>query len=167
MEQMIRPDLMRRIALLFLIPACAGFVAISWVHVNALIGKTGPFNRSMEFLVPGLWIWLPTIIFAGWLSRTSRQNDLWNAVLRGCPIVMQRIIWVVFSYCWAGFFIFPMLNKGIRWEEINNDRVASGILLAFYLIAAAILYSAAQSECTDKLKERQCSAEPGSSTESR
>jgi hypothetical protein len=149
----------RRMAILFLIPACLGFIAICWVHLNALIGRTGPFNRSMQLLVPGLLVWLPAIIFAGRLSRKSGRKDLWGAMLRGCPDWLRRIIWAVFAYCWAGFFIFPMLNKGIRWEEINNDRVASGILLAFYLIAAAILFSATRADKIDSQKTPKCVAD--------
>jgi hypothetical protein len=64
---------------------------------------------------------------------------------------MRRTIWVIFGYCWLGFFILPALYGGGTQDDANTARVMSAGLVMFYLMAAAVSYSALNAERHDLL----------------
>jgi hypothetical protein len=71
------------------------------------------------------------------LTRDFKQKDAWRAALRGCPRWMYRAVWGIFLYCWAGFFVLPLLYGGGMDEASNKARSMSAGLLIFYLIPLA------------------------------
>ena len=75
------------------------------------------------------------------LTRDFNQKDMWRAALRGCPQWRQRAQWILFGYAWIGFFALPAIYGGGMDAPTNKARSMSAILLAFYSIAASVLYS--------------------------
>jgi hypothetical protein len=146
---------MRRIASFFLIPAFAGFLTTSVIHICALAGFTAPFEATLRVLFPGIFIVaFPTIFVMNWLARDFKQKDIWRAALRGCPAWMRRAVWVIFGYVWATWLLFPMLYGGGMHSASNTARAMSGVAAAFYLIPAAVMFSATRAERIDK--SRRC-----------
>ena len=138
---------------LFLGLAWTGFVVVLVVHVAALFGTTLPFDLLLKFLGPGLFVvWLPTIVVMGRLTRDFKQKDIWRAALRGCPKWLARAQWILFGYTWIGFFALPVIYGGGMDLPANQAQSMSGMLLAFYSIAACVLYSAARVERFDESK---------------
>jgi hypothetical protein len=126
-----------------LVLAVAGLIAMLVIHVASLFAITYPFDRSLKFLVPGVFVLaLPTIFVMNVLTRDFKQKDIWRAALRGCPKWMRRAVWIIFGYAWAGFFALPFLYGGGMNSPGNTVRVISATLLIFYLILVSVLYSA-------------------------
>lgn len=134
----------------FLALAVAGFIAVAAIHVASLFGVTYPFDHFLRFLFPGiLVVFVPTIFVMNRLARDFKQKDVWRAALRGCPRWMRWTVWVVSGYTWLGFFVLPLLYGGGMETPANKARSMSGVLMIFYLIPAAVLYSATQVERLD------------------
>jgi hypothetical protein len=135
--------------------AVVGFAAMLVVHVASLFGNTYLFDRTIAVLGLGVFVvFLPTIFVMNRLTRDFKQKDLWRAALRGCPRWMYRTVWGIFLYCWAGFFVLPLLYGGGMGSASNNARGLSGTLLVFYLIPLAVMYSATHVERFDE--SRRC-----------
>lgn len=135
--------------------AIAAWMAMLAVHVAALIGVVHPFERFLKVLVPGMFVFfVPAILVMNWLTRDFKQKELWRAALRGCPRWMRLAIWIIFAYAWIGFFGFTFLYGGARESHVNNIRGLSAILLTFYSIPVAILYSATRFRRFDE--SRRC-----------
>jgi hypothetical protein len=135
--------------------AAAGFVAMLLVHLASLFGNTYLFDRTIAVFGPGVFVvFLPTIFVMNRLTQDFKQKDLWRAALRGCPQWMYRIVWAIFAYCWAGFFVLPLLYGGGMDSNANRARIGSGALLVFYLIPLAVMYSATHVERFDE--SRRC-----------
>ena len=123
--------------------AVVGFAVILVVHLASLFGITYPFERTIGILGPGVFVvLLPTILVMTRLTRDFKQKETWRAALRGCPRWMYRAVWGIFLYCWAGFFVLPLLFGGGMNETRNKARSMSAGLLIFYLIPLAVTYSA-------------------------
>ncbi|MES2222059.1 MAG: hypothetical protein V4587_13975 [Acidobacteriota bacterium] len=135
----------------FLVLAVVGFVAALGVHLAALCGVTGPLQFSLKLIFPILFVvWVATILASQRLTREFKQKDLWRAALRGCPKLLQRALWILFGYAWIGSFTFHWLFGGGMDSPANAARSMSAILLAFYAIAACVLYSATQASKLDE-----------------
>jgi hypothetical protein len=146
---------MRSLIRVLFIVSFTGVVFLAAVHIAALAGTTAPFKKSLRFVLPALVaVWVPTIIVITRLTRDFKQKDLWRAALRGCPASMRRAFWVIFGYCWLGFFILPALYGGTE-DDANSARVMSAGLMTFYLIASAVSYSALYAERHDMLTRCQ------------
>lgn len=148
----VRGSMLAKISYPFLVLALVGFTAMLVVHVAALFGATHLFNHSlMRFAFPGLVIvWLATIVVMNRLCRDFKQKDIWRAALRGCPVWMRYALWAIFGYAWVGMFAFPKIYGGGMDAPANSARAVSGILLAFYSVAFATLYSATRAEKFDE-----------------
>lgn len=137
----------------FLVLAVAGFIAAAAIHVASLFGITYPFDRFLQFLAPGIFVaFVPTIFVMNRLTRDFKQKDLWRAALRGCSKWMRWTVWVVFGYTWLGFFVLPLLYSGGTENPANKARSMSAVLMTFYLIPAAVLYSATQVQRLDAIR---------------
>lgn len=135
--------------------AAVGFMAMLVIHVAALFGNTYPFQRMIAIFGPGVFVvFVPTVFILIRLTRDFKQKDIWRAALRGCPRWMYRTVWAIFLYCWAGFFVLPFLYGGGMDSATNKARSMSGILLIFYLIPLAVMYSAIHVEKFDE--SRRC-----------
>jgi hypothetical protein len=138
-----------------LVLAIAGFLEVLMVHIAALFGLVYPFENSLRIFGPGLVIvWLPTVLVAHRLTHEFKQKDFWRAALRGCPKWLQRGLWSLCGYAWLGFFILPLIYGGGMGTPVNKARSMSAVLLAFYGVAACLLYSAIQSRKFDE--SRRC-----------
>ena len=143
---------MKTFTQLLLVVAVAGLLCMAAVHISALVGVTAPFRMAMRFGVPALFVvWLPTIFVMNRLTREFKQKDIWRAALRGCPAWMRRSVWIIFGYCWVSFFVLPAVYGGGMDSSPNKARVMSAGVMAFYVIAAAISYSALNADRSDDL----------------
>lgn len=139
----------------FLALAVIGFIILAVIHVASLSGVTYPFDHLLQFLGPGIFVvFIPTIFVMNRLTRDFKQKDLWRAALRGCPRWMRWSVWAVCGYTWLGFFVLPLLYSGGMDNPANKARSMSGVLMMFYLIPAAVLYSATQVQRLDE--SRRC-----------
>jgi hypothetical protein len=146
---------MRAVVYPFFALAAVGFAATLVVHIASLFGSTYLFERTIAVLGPGVFVVvLPTIFLMNRLTRDFKQKDTWSAALRGCPQWMYRAVLGICLYCWAGFFLFPLLFGGGMGSAANTARGMSGVLLAFYLIPLAVMYSATHVKSFDQ--SRRC-----------
>jgi hypothetical protein len=135
--------------------AVVGFFTVLVIHVAALLGTLYPFEHLFRFLGAGLFVvWFPTVLVSVQLARDFKQKDVWRASLRGCPKWLQRALWIMCGYAWVGFFTLPVIYGGGGESPANTARTMSGGLLAFYSIAACVLYSATKAPEFDK--SRHC-----------
>jgi len=147
-------------------PLLSLFAGLAWIglalcvlsHLSALSGNLGPFAALTHFIVVGLFIvWFPTVLVAARMGAEFKQKDLWKAVLRGCPPWMKYMVWGFFGYAFVNFatFIIAAPTKSSPGPMTPSDlRAISGHLMAFYSVAAAILYSATHAE--DRDRARRC-----------
>jgi hypothetical protein len=134
---------MKTLIRILLVVALVGLLCAAVIHISTLAGTTALFGNSLRFLGPTLFVvWVPAILVMNRLTRDFKQRDLWRAALRGCPVWMRRTVWAISGYCWAGFFVLPLLFGGGMDSDANKARSMSGALIPFYLIAAAVHYSA-------------------------
>jgi hypothetical protein len=139
----------------FLVLALTGFTAILGMHIASLFGVVYPFDHSIKFLFPILFVlWLLTIFVMNRLCRDFKQKDVWRAALRGCPTWWRRAVWVLFGDSWIGFFVLPLIYGGGMSSRANGARIGSAVLMTFYFIAASVLYSATHAEKFDD--SRRC-----------
>ncbi|MGC2163735.1 MAG: zinc ribbon domain-containing protein [Silvibacterium sp.] len=139
----------------FLALAIVGSVATLMIHVASLFGITDPFEHYLKFVGPGVFVvFLPMIFVINRLTRDYKQKDLWRAALRGCPSWMRHAVWVIFGYAWVGFFALPFLYGGGMSSSANSARSMSAMLLVFYVIPVAVLYSATHVQDSDA--SRRC-----------
>jgi hypothetical protein len=135
--------------------AAVGFFTALVIHVAALLGTLYPFEHLLKFLGPGLVVvWFPTVLVSIQLTRDFKRKDVWRASLRGCPKWLQRALWILCGYAWVGFFALPVIYGGGEGSPANTARAMSGGLLAFYSIAACVLYSATKAQKFDE--SRRC-----------
>ena len=133
--------------------AVVGFAAALVIHLAALFGSIYPFEYSLKILGPGLVVvWFPTVLVAARLARDFKQKDVWRAMLRGCPKWLQRALWILFGYTWVGFFVLPAILRRLFDSAANTARSMSGMLVAFYSVAACVLYSATKAEKLDEAR---------------
>jgi len=136
-----------------LVVALAGVACVLGIHIASLIGISEPFEKSIPILFPILFVvWAATVLTMNRLTRDFKQKDIWKAALRGCPTWMRRAVWVVFGYSWLGFFVLPILFGGGMSSKANGARMGSATILAFYTVAAAVLYSALNAEHFDSTR---------------
>lgn len=122
--------------------AAVGFAATLAVHVASLFGNTYLFDRTIAVLGLGVFVvFIPTIFVMNRTTRDFKRKHLWRAALRGCPRWMYWTVWAIFAYGWAGSFVLPLLYGGGN-SGANTARAMSGILLVFYLVSVAMMYSA-------------------------
>jgi hypothetical protein len=139
----------------FLALATVGLAAMVGVHIAALFGNIVPFERTLKILGPGIVVvFLPTVLVMNRLTREFKQKDIWRAALRGCPRWMYRSYYAIFIYCWAGFFVLPLIYGGGMDADANTARGMSGVLLIFYMTSVAVLYSATRADRVDE--SRRC-----------
>ncbi len=146
---------MAKVAYPFFLLAGFGFTVVLAIHVATLLGATYLFEYSLKFVGPGLFVvWLPTVLITSHLTRDFKQKDIWRAALRGCPEWMRKAQWALVGYTWIGFFALPFIYGGGMELPADKSRSMSAVLLAFYSISTAVLYSATRAEKLDV--SRQC-----------
>jgi hypothetical protein len=139
----------------FLALSTVGFAVIFVVHLASLFGVAYLFAHSIRYLAYGVFVvFVPAIFVMNQLTQDFKQKDTWRAALRGCPRWMRRVVWVMFGYAWAGSLALPFLYGGGMDSDANKARSMSGILMVFYLIPTAVLYSATQAKRFDE--SRRC-----------
>jgi hypothetical protein len=142
---------MKILAYPILILAGLGFVTSVFVHIDAWLNEPIPVHSFIGPLVLCLFIvWLSAILFANSLSRDFKQRDNWRAVMRGCPIWLQRLAQAVFIYAFLNFVLVARI--GSNGTPAMETRLLSGHLMAFYIIAFCISYSWIQTRQQDTAK---------------
>lgn len=131
--------------------AAAGFCADAVLHIAALTGSGALFQRFAVWLFPVLFVeWIATIFLMNRLTRDVRRRELWKAALRGCPPWMRTTAYVIFGYAWVGVFANTALLGSS--SPLATARAASGMMLAFYGVAACVIYSAIHVADLDRVR---------------
>ena len=147
----------------FSILAAIGLLLSVIVHIYALLGQQVPFGKLTYGLHVGLFIvWFPAASVGKRLSKDFKQSELFQAVLRGCPIWMKRIPYLFFLYGVINMLWFVSTGQtqttkcGVMdtGNEIEQFRIFSCFWMVGYSAAYSVLYSARQTEILDK--ERRC-----------
>jgi Na+/H+ antiporter NhaD/arsenite permease-like protein len=152
-DQMRKPKVELALIYPFLALAMLGSIATLVVHISSLFGITYLFEHVIKFIGLAVFIvFLPTIFVMSRLTREFKQKDIWRAALRGCPQWMRRALWIILGYAWIGFFALPFFYGGGMDSTGNQARCMSAALLMFYLIPAAVLYSATRVKRFDETR---------------
>ncbi len=113
-------------------------------HLCGYIGIGRPFGMDPWPLHIGvIVVCIPAVFAAQKLSKGYLQDEMWHAVLRGCPEWMKSLFVVIFAYAFISFFMFILVtdNAANVVNEANKLRGFSGHWLVFYYVSYAILYS--------------------------
>lgn len=133
--------------------AWIGLALSIWSHLAALLGTQGPLGNYEWFLHIGIFVvWIPTVLVAARMGREFKQKDLWKAVLRGCPAWMKYMAYGFFGYAFINFAVFIVAAPAKGGPGPMSPVVVrgfSGHWMAFYSMAAAVLYSATHVENRD------------------
>jgi hypothetical protein len=126
--------------------AAIGLILSCASHFAALFGRTGPLGDHAWLLHIGIFIvWLPTVLVAR--EMAGNRGFTWEAVLRGCPAWMKYVVYAFAGYAGVNFIVF-VLNappkSAFNGMPPSIVRGFSGHWMAFYAMAMATLYSAAQ-----------------------
>lgn len=128
----------------FLSLAGLAFSLIKYCYI--LFGRGDPLGFISGWLFPWMLVgvWILAILTAAWLNKDKKMD--WKKVLRGFPMWMQAVMYVIFGYAFVSyFFIKPLalpqaMPAGGRTPEALLGQ--SGILMALFAVATCIHYSA-------------------------
>ena len=139
--------------------AATGLLLSVIVHIYAFLGQQVPFGNLAYGLHVGLFIvWFPAASVGKLLSKDFKQSELFQAMLRGCPIWMKRMPYLFFLYGAINMIWIISTGQATKCGDIGNEiqqyRLFSGFWMVFYSAAFSVLYSASQTEILDK--ERRC-----------
>jgi hypothetical protein len=130
--------------------AAIGFVVSLASHVCALVGLPQPLGDRAFILHIGIFVvWLPAVIVGNKLARDYKQEEFWEAALRGCPRWMTLTAKIFFVYAIINFALFVLSGSTGRHQHGAGMppevvRGFSGHWMVFYSAAFCILYSAIQ-----------------------
>jgi hypothetical protein len=110
-----------------------------------------PFEHYNKVFILGVGVfivWAPTVLVSIKLTKEFKQKDFWKAALRGCPVWLKYLVYIMSGYA-AFNFIYMIISGNPSENETTTARFISGHLLVFYSAALATLYSATQVERID------------------
>jgi hypothetical protein len=133
----------------FFVIAVIGLALSLVAHGAAILGLQQPLGNAAWGLHIGIFVvWLPAVVVLCWTTRDFKRKDLWKAALRGCPVWMRWTTYGFFAYAILNFGLFAAsappggkLGQGADTPPVVF-RGFSGHWMAFYSMAAGILYSA-------------------------
>jgi hypothetical protein len=151
------------LSLPFLVVAVIGLALSLVAHVAAILGLQQPLGNATWGLHGGLFVvWLAAMLVLSsptgkvqdsvlFLPLSARSflswTDIWKA-LRGCPVWMRWTMCGFFAYAMLNIVLFATLapSGGKLGQGADAPPIVfrgfSGHWMAFYSMAAAILYSA-------------------------
>lgn len=136
--------------LLLFLCGLAGFgLLISFVtHVAALFGARILSDELFMVLVIGVFVLgLPTVLASNRLVRDVPQRDYWQATFRGCSPWMRSASLGIFLYAIVNFILLALAgsSEGEPSHGLSSAALAvTGLLMLFYAMHGATLYSAAR-----------------------
>ena len=139
---------MLKLIIPFLCLALIGLVLSFVAHLAALLGLPQPLGVATFGLHAGIFVvWIPAIIVGQRLVNGCQPDDYWKATLRGCRPWMRWLAWGIFAYAILNFLTFLPFAPGKGQRNGPQPpaiviRGFSGHWMAFYAMAAAVLYSA-------------------------
>jgi hypothetical protein len=140
------PEWLRPFSWVFVWLSAIGLLVSLWVHIGAIKGRTVP--SAFWVLHVGIFVvWFPAVLVAQRLVGNANRKDLWKVVLKGAPDWMRYMVYVFSAYEFVNFMIsMGQSSSGGRHTTTSaaDWRGFSGLWMAFYSAALAILYSAAK-----------------------
>ncbi|MCG7584857.1 hypothetical protein [Photobacterium sp. OFAV2-7] len=119
-----------------------GFFASIIAHVCGFFDIVRPFGLPAWPLHFGIFVVMPpAMVIGSRLSKGFPKQQVWQAMLRGCPLWMKVVFYFLFAYMILNFFGFMILENQSGNED-NYLKGVSGHWLLFYYTAYAVLYSA-------------------------
>lgn len=133
----------------FVILSGIGLFLCLLIHMAALVKVPFEHYNKVFFLGVGVFIvWVPTVLVSIKLTKDFKQKEFWKAALRGCPVWLKYLVYIMFGYA-AFNFIYMIISGDPSENEATTARFISGHLLVFYSAALGTLYSATQVERID------------------
>ncbi|HOU13506.1 MAG TPA: hypothetical protein PKZ84_10350 [Anaerolineae bacterium] len=143
------PDVLYPVLFVFAGLAGTGFILSLISHGAALLGLNGPLGDSTWLLHIGIFVvWTPAMLVSQITTAGVQPKDRWKAALRNCPPWMKYMVYGFFGYALVNFLLFALAAPEASSEGAMPPAVVrgfSGHWMLFYLLAFAVLYSAAQS----------------------
>jgi hypothetical protein len=128
--------------------AALGLILSILSHLAALLGKRGPLGDYAWLLHVGIFVvWIPTVLVAQRLGSGLRRQDFVKVALRRCPGWTWYSVFGFFGYAVLNFILFAAHappKGGFSAMTPTVLRGFSGHWMAFYSVAAAVLFSAAR-----------------------
>lgn len=128
----------------FLVISGIGFIVSLCVNIGSLMGRPVLPEAFFAVLHVGIFVvWFPAVLVSIKRVGSTGRKDFWKLVLRGAPDWMHYFLYAVFFYSFVGFFI-PTTHTPAEGGQLGPSewRQFSGIWMAFYSGAFAILYAA-------------------------
>jgi hypothetical protein len=137
----------------------AGLGAVTCLtgNVLSLFGVSMPIGVLVGKFAPLLFfVWIVAILVSIPMTRSAQQRDFWKAALGGCPFWMRRGLWILCGYGYLIGAVFLIKTQGHGGDAHPTFSMACllGILMTFYAISFAVLYSALHSPFL--LLQRKC-----------
>src|SRR4030067_13616 len=105
----------------FSILAAIGLFLSLIVHLYALLGQRVPFGNLAWGLHVGIFIvWFPAVSLGKRLSKDFKQSELFQAMLRGCPIWMKRMPYLFFLYAAINMLWSISTGQATKCGDIGN-----------------------------------------------
>lgn len=151
MREWIRP-----IASFFAVVAGAGLVLCGVGQFVTCLGSQRPPDDLLTALACGLTIVsVAALVISRPLTKDFRSEEFWKAALRGCPHWMKFSLYGLIGYGVLSFFLFAANSDPEKRSGLTGRTTgAYSILIVFYAIAFAVLYSARRIAIRDG--QRRC-----------
>jgi hypothetical protein len=123
--------------------ALVGLVAGAVVHLLTWFG-IAPQSYVWCLHVGVFVVWFPALLAIRKKTGRMRGAVSWDEMLHGCPGWIAYGVKALFGYAALNFLLFMLasVRQGERTSEVLYLRGFSGHWMAFYAVAAVMLYSA-------------------------
>jgi hypothetical protein len=138
------PSFLTRFLPMFLALSGIGFIVSLCVNIGSLMGRRVLPEGFFFILHIGIFaVWFPAVLVAKQRIGHLQRKDFWKIALRGAPDWMRYFVYAVFFYSFIEFFVFVgHAPAGGSQPGFSAWRSFSGVWMAFYSGAFAILYAA-------------------------
>jgi hypothetical protein len=123
-----------------------GLILSLGIHLDALRGRRLAPESFFWGLHLGIFlVWFPAILIAQKLVGYTRGRDFWKVLLKDCPSWLRYVIYGFMGYAVVNFLLCFGTEKAVGTgsnPSANVWRGFSGHWMAFYVVAAAVFYSA-------------------------
>jgi Protein of unknown function (DUF3592) len=138
------PSFLTRFLPMFLALSGIGFIVSLCVNIGSLMGRRVLPEGFFFILHIGIFVvWAPAVVVAKQRIGNLQRKDFSKIALSGAPDWMRYFVYAVFFYSSVEFFVsMGRASAGGSQAGFSEWRSFSGIWMAFYSAAFAILYAA-------------------------
>lgn len=143
------PVRIKRVLWPLIVVSAVGLVLSIWVHLGTLAGRTVVPESVLFMLSMGIFlVFIPAMMVSKDRLGDTQRKDFWKLALRGAPDWMRYMVYGFSVYMMVNFAILYFLSSHGSGTSSGSPSASvwrgfSGMWMAFYSAALAILYSAA------------------------